>query len=214
MKTPGRAGWSASSNKPYRQSGKVSPRYRKGNPRVNTNVARADNDAGGDGASVLYRQRAQPSSPKLDFKRKMLEAGYQELPSGRWLKPKKEPPTKLDIQAYFRAGFPVPPVVDAMRTRIEERLHTKFWQNDRRSGYDHWHHILCHKETFLLILCFFCGDRARFVEFDWLYSTLRESSPYKTASAREIVQVCTRRKNWDRISWEKLERFPLDGTKP
>lgn len=189
-------GWISKSTKKYRQSGKVSPRYRKGNPRVNTIVARVDDEADGPGASVLYRQR-------------MVSAGKTQLPSGRWIDPKKVPPTKLDIQAYFKAGHPQPPVVAAMHARIEERLNTVYWQSDRRAGYDHWHHFLCHRSTFMLIICYFCGPTARFVEYDWLYETLRESRAYSTVSARELVQVCAKRNDWKRISWETMERFTI-----
>lgn len=194
-------GWISKSIKKYRQSGKVSPRYRRGNPRVSTVQAKVDDEAGGPGASVIYRQR-------------MISAGKTQLPSGKWIDPKKVPPTKLDITAYFNAGHPVPPVVAVMHARILERLGSVYWQDMRRSGYDHWHHFLCHKSVFILLICYFSGAKARFVEYDWLYETLRESRVYSTASARELVQVCAKRNNWDRISWETLERFQLakDGS--
>jgi hypothetical protein len=189
MKTPGRAGWISGSTKKYRQSGKVSPRYRRGNPRVSTVQAKVDDEAGGPGASVIYRQR-------------MISAGKLQLPSGKWIDPKKVPPTKLDS-----AGFPNSPLADAMRAATEARLNTSHWQSERRAGYDHWHHLVCQKTRFILIICFISGAKARFVEYDWLYETLRESRLYSTASARELMQVCAKRNNWDRISWETLERF-------
>ena len=185
-------GWIFKTQKPRPNSGKVHPRYRRGNPRVNTTVARVDSETeGGLGSSVLYRHR-------------MISQGYMQLASGKWIKPKSTPPTKLDIRAYYAAGFELPPVVDAMRDRIEERLKTVFWQSDRQRGFDHWKHIICHKDVYQIIICYFNGAKALFVELDWLYYTLRESCVYDVANAREIF----RRKRWTRISWVEMRKYP------
>lgn len=177
------AGWIFKSQKKGR--GELN-KYRSDNVKTKnrhiTEVARASDEGGGMGASVLYRDR--------------IKSGYYVTEKGKLIAPKKVPPTKPEfIKKYTNGQDPV---------GILELLETRYWQSDRRSGYDHWHYYKALNLKFTPIYCCFSGVKAIFVQVDALKQEISISEMCSTERARHIVST----KKFHQIMWKETRSIP------
>jgi hypothetical protein len=216
-------GWIFRTQKGRRFGGKysserVNPKYKRGNSRISRTLARISSETEGDGlgASIMVREHIQ--------------SGGYVTPGGKFIHPKKVPPTKIELEKFSKPppteaqkklGMvdQCPPVIRAKelllswQQHLEGRFKSTVWQSaleangGKYAGYDHWKHVMIYQITYEWLLCFFSGRNAVFVELDFNYRTLRESRTYSTTSAREIVQA----KDWKRIKWATMQRFPASG---
>lgn len=152
----------------------------------------AEEKLGGAGATVLYRQRNNTAGV----------VQHREVFADPYIKHAEEL-LNTKFFAYYR-NVPVdkrPPVVEAIRRRIEVKLEIL---NQRRTALEEWHHYKVIDEVYRQLVCFFSGRKAFFVEHDEIAMQVKMSRDYDTDRAREIVQ----RKLFNRIVWFQVDTIP------
>lgn len=153
-----------------------------------------EEEVGGEGSSVLYRDHIKSSG------------GVQHKDVHTHPKFQQQHTTPITIFGEY-AHTPRserPPIVNAIYDRIEVKLEQMNW---RRQAFKYWNHIVPVNERFRKLFYFFSGNEGFFVERDYVMQRIRMSRDYEHSTAGLLI----RREQWERISWTSVERTaPVD----
>lgn len=165
--------------------------------KVDTPRARvlAEDELGGQGATVLYRDHIKPPGAYLKSHN---EGGKLSL---EIIDTTDVPLTKFLSTYTHMKVEDRPPVVNVILRRIQVRLEIL---NPRRTALEKWNYYKVVDEVYHQLVCYFSGNKAFFVDHDEINMVCKMSRMYDSGRAREIVQ----RKLFDRITWFHKDTIP------
>lgn len=166
-----------------------------------------DSEARGTGATVRYRAHMRDSQPGLVDKH------------GRQLHQKSIPPTLFNAANYVLTKLEdCPPLFQVMK-RMEAGFEAvspnqAIFENKRFVTFQHWHHYKVDGGKYCKLLCFFTGDTAFFLEFNFLLRKLRLSCDYTSGRARQLATMYAEERV-DRIRWIMVQDdAPISSSPP